>query len=494
MPLASPKKHITHAPGGFEMSDNNERGLQSNKEDLSEWYSEILIKAGFIDFSPVGGFIVLLPPAMLIWDKVRDFMNKEMDAMQVKNAYFPLLIPESLLKKESEHFTGFTPEVAWVTQAGEQKLEERLAIRPTSETIMYTMYAKWVHGTSDLPLKLNQWNSVVRWETSSTRPFLRTKEFLWQEAHTAHATKEEALQQAVDAIALYEKVLRELLAIPVVKGVKSDKEKFKGAVFTYTLEAMMPDGKAIQMATSHMLGQNFSVPFEIEYVDEKGNKSYVWQTSWGISWRIIGAMVMMHGDDKGLVIPPRVAPTQIVIVPVVYRGKPDPTPEAQTLAQELSKVFRVELDTRQDKTPGYKYNEWELKGVPLRIEIGPRDIEKGAVVFARRDTGQKEVVSRTNVVQKAQELLDDIQNNLYAIAKKRLEEMTVGVNTLESLKNVVNSRKGFAVAGWCGERQCEDQIYEQTGATIRCVEEHNEGSCVICGKPARYKMYVSKAY
>jgi len=432
---------------------------------------------------------------MFIWDRIKDYMNAEMEKMGVKNSYFPLLIPESLLKKESEHFAGFTPEVAWVTEAGDQKLEERLAVRPTSETIMYTMYAKWIHGTSDLPLKLNQWNSVVRWETSSTRPFLRTKEFLWQEAHTAHATREEALIEAKRALDLYERTLKELLAIPVIKGVKSEKEKFKGALFTFTLEAMMPDGKAIQMATSHMLGQNFSIPFEIEYVDEKGNKNYVWQTSWGISWRVIGAMVMMHGDDKGLIIPPKVAPTQVVIVPVVYKGKVDPTSEAKRMAEEIAKAgIRVVVDDRQDKTPGYKYNEWEMKGVPLRVEVGPRDLENGTAVLARRDTGEKKQVKRADLVGEVNATLKDVQEQLYERAKKKLERMTLPVADMAALKGVVTNRKGFAVANWCGARECEDKVYEETGATIRCIEETQGGNCIVCGRPAKYRAYISRAY
>ncbi|MFQ1021575.1 proline--tRNA ligase [Tardisphaera saccharovorans] len=477
------------------MAQSNERGLQSSKEDLSDWYSEILIKSGFIDFSPVGGFIVLLPPAAFIWEKIREYMNKEMEKMGVKNSYFPLLIPESLLKKESEHFTGFTPEVAWVTEAGDQKLEERLAVRPTSETIMYTMYSKWIHGTSDLPLKLNQWNSVVRWETSSTRPFIRTKEFLWQEAHTAHATEDEALKQAQEALDLYEKVLKDLLAIPVIKGRKTEKEKFKGAVFTYTLEAMMPDGKAIQMATSHMLGQNFSVPFEITYVDEKGNKHYVWQTSWGLSWRVIGAMIMLHGDSKGLVIPPEVAPLQVVLVPIIYRDKQDPTPRARELARELQLAgIRAYVDERNDKTPGYKYNEWEMRGVPLRIEIGPRDVEHGTMVLARRDTGEKSVVDVSDAAATVKSVLSNIQKSLYEKAKAKLVSMINEVSTLEELSEAVKNRRGFSVVNLCDERECEDKIYDTTGATVRCVEEIAEGKCIVCGRPARYRAYVSKAY
>lgn len=477
------------------MAQSNERGLQSSKEDLSDWYSEILIKSGFIDFSPVGGFIVLLPPAAFIWERIREYMNREMEKMGVKNSYFPLLIPESLLKKESEHFAGFTPEVAWVTEAGDQKLDERLAVRPTSETIMYTMYSKWIHGTSDLPLKLNQWNSVVRWETSSTRPFIRTKEFLWQEAHTAHATEDEALKQAQDALDLYERVLKDLLAIPVIKGRKTEKEKFKGAVFTYTLEAMMPDGKAIQMATSHMLGQNFSVPFEIAYVDDKGNKHYVWQTSWGLSWRVIGAMIMLHGDSKGLVIPPEVAPLQVVLVPIIYKGKPDPTPRARELAHELELAgIRAYVDERNDKTPGYKYNEWEMRGVPLRIEIGPRDVERGTMVLARRDTGEKTVANMADAVAAVKDALSSIQKSLYEKAKQKLSSMINEVSTLDELSEAVKSRKGFSVVNLCGDRECEDKIYDTTGATVRCVEESAEGKCIVCGRPARYRAYVSKAY
>ncbi|MDP7975204.1 MAG: proline--tRNA ligase [Thermoprotei archaeon] len=472
------------------------RGIEAGKEDLSEWYSQVLIRTGFVDFSPVGGFIVLMPPAMFVWDSIREAAEVELDREGVKNSYFPLLIPEGLLRKEAEHFSGFTPEVAWVTEAGDQKLDERLAIRPTSETIMYTMFSRWIHGPNDLPLKLNQWNSVVRWETSATRPFLRTKEFLWQEAHTAHATEHEALEQTERAIDMYERLLRETIAVPVLKGYKSDKEKFKGAVRTYTLEAMMPDGKAIQMATSHYLGQNFSVPFEISFVDESGVSRHVWQTSWGFSWRVIGAMIMCHGDDKGMVIPPKVSPVQVAVVPVVYKGKPDPTPEARTLAEELKAAgLRVIVDDRQDKTPGYKYNEWEMKGVPLRIEVGPRDVGQGTVVLARRDTGQKLTVKRAEAVQATETTLDEVQRNLYERAKLRLDSMTYRVSSLDEVDEVVKKRAGFAVTAWCGSRECEDRLYQRTGATIRLVRDIQEpAKCVVCGAPAKQLAYVAKAY
>ena len=369
-------------------------------QDFSAWYVEVILKAGLADYAPVKGCMIIREDAYAIWEKIQEILNKKIKATGHKNVYFPMFIPESLLTKEAEHFAGFTPEVAWITMGGNTPLEEKLAVRPTSETIMYATFSKWIRSWRDLPLKINQWCNVVRWETKATRLFLRTREFLWQEGHTAHATSEEAEAEVMYVLGEYKDIMENYLAIPVLTGTKSDSEKFAGALYTTALEAIMPDGKALQMGTSHNLGQNFGKVFDVKYIGEDKVDHYVWQTSWGITTRLIGAMVMIHGDDKGLIIPPKMAPTQVVIVPIPFKGAEPEAVAAKSkeIAEILkAKGFSVILDDREAYTPGWKFNQWELKGVPIRIEIGPRDLKQGQVIMVRRDTGQKTPIKETDI-------------------------------------------------------------------------------------------------
>ncbi len=370
-------------------------------EDFSEWYTEVVLKSGMAEYAPIKGCMILREHSYAIWEKIQEVFNKKIKATGHGNVYFPMFIPESLLKKESEHFAGFIPEVAWITEGGSTPLEEKLAIRPTSETIMYATFAKWIRSWRDLPIKLNQWCNIVRWETKATKPFLRTREFLWQEGHTVHATAEEAEKEVFYALGEYKDLVETWLAIPVLVGKKTESEKFAGALYTTTMEAMMPDGKALQMGTSHNLGQNFAKVFDITFIGEDEQKHDVWQTSWGITTRLIGAVIMVHGDDKGLVLPPKVAPVQVVIVPIPYKGAEPAAIAAK--AKELHTILKekgilVVLDDREEYTPGWKFNQWELKGVPIRIEIGPRDLKQQQVMMVRRDTGQKMAVKEQDMV------------------------------------------------------------------------------------------------
>jgi prolyl-tRNA synthetase len=411
-----------------------------------------------------------------------------------------MFIPESLLTKEAEHFAGFTPEVAWITMGGETPLEEKLAVRPTSETIMYATFSKWIRSWRDLPLKINQWCNVVRWETKATKLFLRTREFLWQEGHTAHATSEEAEAEVLYALGEYKDIMENYLAIPVLTGTKSDSEKFAGALYTTALEAIMPDGKALQMGTSHNLGQNFGKVFDVKFIGEDKVDHYVWQTSWGITTRLIGAMVMVHGDDKGLIIPPKVAPTQVVVVPIPFKGaEPEViAAKAKEIAETLkAKGFTAILDDREAYTPGWKFNQWELKGVPIRIEIGPRDLKQGQVVMVRRDTGQKTPVKEADIPSTIEKLLGEIQDNLFAKAKASLQEKTTSVQDYEGFKKIVCDKGGFLKAAWCGNADCEAKIKDETGATIRVrplQKEEPTTTCVHCGQKAKETVYFARSY
>ncbi|MEM0057377.1 MAG: proline--tRNA ligase [Candidatus Bathyarchaeia archaeon] len=469
-------------------------------EDLSEWYTQVIVKSGLADYAPIKGCMVFRELSYAIWEKIQQIFNEKIKRTGHKNVYFPLFIPESFLKKEAEHFAGFVPEVAWVTMGGDTPLEERLAIRPTSETIIYAMFAKWIRSWRDLPIKVNQWCSVVRWETKSTKLFLRTREFLWQEGHTAHATKEEADQEVMLILNEYKDIMENYLAIPVLVGRKSESEKFAGALYTTTLEAIMPDGKALQMGTSHNLGQNFSKVFDIKFIGEDEKEHYVWQTSWGISTRVIGAMVMVHGDDKGLIIPPKVAPIQAVIVPIPYKTADTSTiiAKAQEIREKLEKAgISTFLDDRKEYTPGWKFNDWELKGVPIRIEIGPRDLTQGQVTLARRDNFEKITVKDEEVVDAVRRLLDDIQRNLFNRAKKFLEEHITTVKSYEEFKKVLQTKGGFIKASWCGSQLCERKIKEETGATIRIIPFEREepvSNCIYCGGEARELVYFAKSY
>jgi len=397
---------------------SKEIGITVKKsENFSEWYTQVALKASLVDYAPVKGFIVLRPYGYSIWESIRDISDKKFKETGHQNAFLPVLIPESLLGKESDHFEGFKPEVFWVTHSGNDELAEKLALRPTSETLAYEIFSKWVRSYRDLPLKLNFWNSALRAEIKATKPLIRTSEFLWQEGHTVHASEEEAKKEVLIILEIYRELMENHLAIPVLVGYKSDKEKFVGALYTTTLEALMADGKALQMGTSHNLGQNFSKPFEIKYLGTDDKEHYAWQTSWGFSWRLIGALIMVHGDDRGLVLPPKVAPIQAVIVPIIYADKDNAAiiAKAKQIKELLAtESVRVHVDDRAEYTPGYKFNDWEMKGVPLRIEIGPKDIEKKKIMIARRDTGEKASIGETEVLGKIKEVLQNIQDNLYA--------------------------------------------------------------------------------
>jgi prolyl-tRNA synthetase len=469
-------------------------------EDFSEWYTEVVLKSGLADYSPIKGCMIFREHSYAIWEKIQQIFNKKIRETGHKNVYFPMFIPESFLKKEAEHFAGFVPEVAWVTEGGSTPLEEKLAVRPTSETIIYATYAKWIRSWRDLPIKLNQWCNIVRWETKATKPFLRTREFLWQEGHTAHATKEDADKEVMDILNEYKDVMENYLAIPVLVGVKTESEKFAGALYTSTLEAMMPDGKALQMGTSHNLGQNFAKVFNIKFIGEDKKEHHVWQTSWGISTRVIGALVMVHSDDRGLVAPPKVAPVQVVIVPIPYKGA-DATAilvKAKEILEKLEeKGIAVVLDDREEYTPGWKFNEWELKGVPVRIEIGPRDLKQNQITMARRDTYQKTTAKMDEAVQATEKLLEEIQSNLYAKAKTALEERTATVHNYDEFKKTLKEKGGFIKAAWCGGSECEEKIKEETGATIRLRPFEKEkpiANCVYCGEKAMEMVYFARSY
>ncbi len=469
-------------------------------QDFSEWYTQVVTKAGLADYSVAKGFMVLMPYGYSMWEKIREFIDARIKETGHRNAYFPVLIPESLLKKEAEHFTGFTPEVFWVTHAGDTELGERLAARPTSETIAYYSYAKWIKSWRDLPLLLNFWNSVLRAEITATRPFIRTSEFLWQEGHTVHETKEQADEEVMMILRLYRELIEDFLAIPVVVGKKTEREKFLGALYTTTLEAIMGDGRALQMGTSHNLGQNFSVPFEIKYLGRDEKEHFAWQASWGVSWRLIGAVAMVHGDDKGLVLPPKIAPIQIVIVPIFFNDEEKKIVDAR--AREVYNMLRearlsVEYDSREQLTPGWKFNEYEMKGVPLRIEIGPRDVRESKVVAVRRDTREKSSINSNDLLREVLSLLDSIQNNLFQNAKRFLEGHTEMVNSYDQFKRVLRERGGFLKACWCSGQECEDKIKEETGATIRAIPlepEHVWSTCLYCGKTADKAAYFARAY
>jgi prolyl-tRNA synthetase len=478
-----------------------EEGIKYKKsENFSEWYSEVVTKGDLFDYGAVQGTMIIKPYAYSIWEKIQEIFNKMIKKTGHTNAYFPLLIPESFLKKEAEHFQGFIPEVFWVTHAGDNKLGERLAVRPTSETIIYNSYAKWIRSWRDLPVLLNQWCNILRAEIKSTKPFIRSSEFLWQEGHTAHATKEEADEEVMQIAFFYKQLVEDYLAIPVLLGKKSEMEKFAGALYTVALEAMMPDGKALQLATSHNLGQNFSKPFEIKFLDKNEKEQYAWTTSWGTATRDIGAMIMTHGDDKGLVIPPSIAPYKVVVIPIYYKAdeKKKVLQKVKEILEELARGNITALaDYRESYTPGYKYNEWEMKGVPLRIEIGPKDLQKKQVVLVRRDNFKKTAVPEKTLAKKVESELEDIQKNLWKKAKQFLDENIFTVKDYKEFIKVIERKGGFIKAGWCGEGHCEEQIKVETTATIRLIpleKEKTTGKCIYCGKDAKVTAYFAKSY
>lgn len=465
------------------------------EEDFSQWYTDVILKTDMVDYAPVKGCMVIKPYGYGVWEGIQRVMDRRFKETGHKNAYFPLLIPESFLKKEADHFEGFAPEVLWVTQGGNEELTERLFIRPTSETIICTMYAKWVQSYRDLPVLINQWANVIRWE-KTTRPFLRTAEFLWQEGHTVHATEEEAEEETLKMLEVYRQVAEDELAMPVILGRKSEKEKFAGANKTYTMEAMMHDGKALQAGTSHNLGQNFAKMFDIQYLDKDGERKYGWSTSWGTSTRLIGGIIMTHGDNRGLKMPPRVAPIQVVVLPIAFH-KEGVLDKALEIKNELAKTFRVEFDDRDTYSPGWKFNYWEMKGVPLRLEIGPKDIEKGQVTAVRRDTLEKFTLPMEGLTEKIGEILDDIHHTMFKNALKNREEKTYTTTDYEEIKKIMKETPGFVKTMWCGSRECEDKLKEETAATIRCLpfeQEHLGDTCPFCGKKAEHMVYIAKAY
>ena len=465
-------------------------------EDFSQWYTDVILKTELCDYAPVRGCMIVRPYGYAIWERIQAEMDKRFKETGHQNVYFPMLIPESLLLKEAEHVEGFAPEVAWVTQGGTEKLQERLAVRPTSETIFCTMYAKWVQTWRDLPMKYNQWCSVMRWE-KATRPFLRTSEFLWQEGHTIHATAEEAQEETMQMLHVYQEVAEKVMALPVYVGQKSEKEKFAGARATYSMEDMMQDGKALQAGTSHNFGTNFAEAYGIQFQNKEGKLTYAEETSWGVSTRLIGAIIMTHGDERGLRLPPRVAPIQAVILPIAAH-KPGVMEACEKLLEELKAAdIRVKLDDRDTVSAGYKFNDWEMKGVPVRLEVGPRDLENGVVTVFRRDLCEKVTLPLENLADELKALLDDIQKTLFDQAKKFRDEKTHVVHNMEELGAAVEN--GFAKAMWCGERACEDEIKEKFNASSRNMPFDQEkewfgDTCVCCGKKAKKVMYFAKAY
>lgn len=467
--------------------------------DFSRWYLDVVRKAELADYSPVKGCMVIRPYGFAIWEQIQQQLDQRFKATGHVNAYFPLFIPESLLLKEAEHVEGFAPQVAWVTKGGVEDLEERLAIRPTSETIVGVMYQKWIQSWRDLPVLINQWANIVRWE-KVTRPFLRTTEFLWQEGHTAHETAEEAQAETLMILALYKEFAENVLAIPVVDGRKSESEKFAGASKTYSIEALMGDGRALQAGTSHNLGQNFAKAFGIQFQGRDKTLQHAWTTSWGVSTRLIGGVIMAHGDDSGLILPPKVAPWQVVIVPIP-RGnwKETVLPTCTSIRDELAAAgIRVKLDADDSQTPGWKFSEYEMRGVPLRLEIGPKDIEKSSVFAARRDTRAKASLPMAGLVQSVRSLLDEIQAGLLARARAFRDDHTTHADQYEDFKTTMEGRPGFVIAPWCGEAACEQTIKTETQATIRNIpagyDQPPGKPCVRCGTAAIVSAWFAKAY
>jgi prolyl-tRNA synthetase len=470
------------------------KDITAMDDDFAQWYTDVVTKADLIDYSSVRGSMIIRPYGYALWDNIKNELDHRIKETGHENVYMPLFIPESLLQKEKDHVEGFAPEVAWVTHGGSEELTERLVVRPTSEVLFCEHYSNIIHSYRDLPKLYNQWANVVRWE-KTTRPFLRTLEFLWQEGHTAHATDEDAMEETIKMLNVYADVLENILAIPVVKGQKTEKEKFAGAKATFTVESLMHDGKALQSGTSHHFGTGFAEAFGIQYTDKEGKLQYVHQTSWGFTTRVIGALIMVHGDDRGLVIPPKAAPTQVMIVPIAQH-KEGVLDFAYDLKASLAKVARVDIDA-SDKKPGWKFNEYEMKGVPVRLEVGPKDIENKQVVLVRRDTLEKVVVPMDQLEEKLVELLDEIQTNLYNKALKHREERTSVAVTLDELKSSLETKPGFIKAMWCGELACEEKIKEDSGATSRCIpfeQENISDKCVCCGKDADKMVYWAKAY
>jgi len=478
---------------------SKEVGITVSKNDnFSEWYTQVVIKAELADYAPVKGLIVLRPDGYSIWESIKESLDKKLKETGHRNGFLPVLIPESLLSKEKEHFEGLNPEVFWVTHSGNSEIGERLALRPTSETLAYSLFSKWIKSWRDLPLKINFWNSALRAEIKGTKPFLRTSEFLWQEGHTVHATKDEAEKEVADILELYKKTIEEELAVPVVTGKKSEKDKFVGAVHTDTLESLMPDGKALQMGTSHFLGQNFSKPFDVKYLDENNVETFAWQTSWGVSWRLIGGMIMTHGDDKGLVLPPKIAPIQVVIIPIYYskEDRENIVQKARQIKDSLSNSdIRVHLDDRDHLTPGFKFNDWEMRGIPIRIEIGPKDIAKNQIVLARRHNQTKISLDIDGLTEKTLSELKNIQKEMFDAAKKILDERVVRVSEYQQFKKELENGK-MIDCSWCGNQTCEDKIKEETGADLRVIPSDNTKAetCIYCKNSGTTNVLFARGY
>ncbi|MBP1961071.1 proline--tRNA ligase [Paenibacillus aceris] len=467
-------------------------------EDFSRWYIDVIKKADLMSYSPVRGCIVFKPDGYEIWENIQRELDSKFKETGHRNAYFPLFIPESFFQKEKEHVEGFNPELPWVTEAGGEKLEERLAIRPTSETMIGHMYSEWINSYRDLPLLINQWANVVRWE-KRTLPFLRTTEFLWQEGHTAHEDEEDARRETMQMLDVYRQFAEDFLAIPVIVGQKTPSEKFAGAIDTFSIEAMMKDGKAVQAGTSHYLGTNFAVAFDIKFLDRENQHQFAHTTSWGVSTRLIGALIMVHGDDRGLVLPPKVAPTQVIMIPIgPPKTRDQVIAKVDELYAELKKAgIRVKVDDRADQSPGWKFNEYEMRGVPIRVELGPRDMENGQVVLVSRVSGEKKTVQQSNFVEEVQNLLAEIHQQMYDKAKQFRDEHYIAVDTIDEFKTFLETKRGFALAGWCGSNACEEQVKQETGATSRNIPftpTETKSTCLVCGDAAKHTVVFGRSY
>ncbi len=472
--------------------------ITARDQDYAQWYIDIVLKAKLADYAPVKGCMVIRPRGFAIWEKMKAALDRMFKETGHQNAYFPLLIPEEYLRREAEHVKGFAPELAVVTHGGGEKLEEPLVIRPTSETIIWAMYKKWIQSYRDLPLLINQWANVVRWERR-TRLFLRTTEFLWQEGHTAHATEDEAREETLKMLMVYKKFAEEYMALPVLTGIKSESEKFAGAVDTYSIEGMMQDRRALQAGTSHNLGQNFAKAFDVTFQTPQGSLEYVWATSWGVSTRLVGALIMAHSDDRGLVLPPKLAPTEVIVVPIFKtNNRAEVVGYAQGIVERLQSSFTVQMDADEQSSPGWKFAEAELQGIPLRLEVGPRDMEKDQVVVVRRDTGEKTFVPVGGVANVVRKLLEDMQNTLFHRALTFRKENTHEVDDYRQFKEIIEGRGGFIEAGWCGKPGCEAKIKEETKATIRVLplgrNDIGSRSCILCGQKAAELAVFAKAY
>lgn len=467
--------------------------ITSMEDDFAQWYTDVVKKAELIEYSSVRGCMIIRPYGYAIWENIQRQLDSDFKDTGVENVYMPMFIPESLLQKEKDHVEGFAPEVAWVTHGGNEQLQERLCVRPTSETLFCDFYANIIQSYRDLPKLYNQWCSVVRWE-KTTRPFLRSMEFLWQEGHTAHATKEDANERTIQMLNVYADFCENVLAIPMLKGKKSEKEKFAGAEATYTIEAMMHDGKALQSGTSHDFGDGFAKAFDIQYTDKNNQLQYVHQTSWGLSTRIIGAIIMVHGDNSGLVLPPRIAPVQAMIIPI-NQTKEGVLEKANELKDRL-KAFKVKVDDTE-KTPGWKFSEQEMRGIPIRIEVGPKDIQKNQAVIVRRDTREKIFVSMDEIEDKVAEVLENMQADMLERARIHRDTHTYTARTMEEFEHIISEKPGFIKAMWCMDEACEMEIKDKTGGTSRCMpfdQEHIDDNCICCGKPAKVMAYWGKAY